>query len=268
MTKPCFSFPSLLALVCLSTVIASPLHASMPRMNDDEPLRVAAAEILPESPGAVFSTSLQPTEILSHSDALADSAMAPEDSTTAGKFHRTIQPGQTAQPLNAGDKFLLSLRTRVTAISFAGTFFAAGIQHIQDGRPHYGVDRGAFGERLGASALTGTSRAILSYGLFASMFRQDPRYYVMGNQKSVKHRAIYSATRVLLVGGPNERSHVNWSNLAGSASSSALANTYYPERDRSFGKTASSFASSLGIQAASNELSEFFGDILRKIRHK
>lgn len=211
---------------------------------------------LPDAP----STQLKASTFAGDAQAIA--------TETAPKFHRTIQPNQTAQDLTAGDKLVLSLRTRASATSLAGTFLSAGFDHLRNGRPHYGSDKGAFGERLGASALTSTSRAVFTYGIYASIFHQDPRYYVMGNQHGFAKRVVYSASRVVLQGKPDGATHVNISSILGTASSSALANAYYPAVDRSFSKSTTSFLSSLGTQAALTVLTEFTGDIKRKFRHK
>jgi hypothetical protein len=56
--------------------------------------------------------------------------------------------------------------------------------------------------------------------------------------------------------------------MAGVASSSALTLTYYPERDRDIADTFSGIGISLGMSMVSNEMHEFIGDVMAKIRHK
>ena len=57
-----------------------------------------------------------------------------------------------------------------------------GWEQLINSNPQYGTDSGAFGERLGAAALLQNSRAVLSDGIMAAIFRQDPRYYRQGHR--------------------------------------------------------------------------------------
>lgn len=186
----------------------------------------------------------------------------------AKKYKRTIKAGQQAQPLGAGDKMAFSVVNQFTLSNLAGNLLGAGISHWDDGRPHYGVDKGAFGERLGATSLKGFTQSVFSYGIYASVFHDDPRYYVLGSGHSFSKRAIYSATRMVITRKDDGSSGVNWSRLAGITSAAALANAYYPDRDRTVGKTATSTLTSIAVGAATNELNEFIGDVMKKFHHK
>jgi hypothetical protein len=185
----------------------------------------------------------------------------------AKKFHRVIQPNESGVSLSGGEKLELSVMSRLTLTGAASTLFSAGWSHIRDSDPHFGTDSGAFGERLGAAAIKETTESIFSYGIYASMFHDDPRYYVMGRQKKITVRAIYAASRVVVTQKDNGRAAINWPDFAGIASATALTNAYYPSRDHGFSNGAESFAVSLGTSALSNELDEFLDDALRLVRH-
>lgn len=185
-------------------------------------------------------------------------------------LHRTVPAGMGLQPLTAGEKFELSLRSRFSAGAFAGALFGAGWSHLNNSRPHYGTDRGAFGERLGAAELKQTSESFFSSGLYAAAFHEDPHYYVMGPGPGhgVAHRAIYAATRVLVTRTDDGGTSVNFAKLTGLASSNALANLYYPAQDQAVSKTISSFLTNIGTSALSLELNEFLPDVIHAVRHK
>ena len=70
----------------------------------------------------------------------------------AKRFATTIKPGETALPLSAGDKWQLAIRKQLTLGSLASPLISAGFGNLNNSRPHYGTDSGAFGERLGAAA--------------------------------------------------------------------------------------------------------------------
>ncbi len=158
--------------------------------------------------------------------------------------------------------------SRLTLSDIASTAFSAGWSHIRDSPPHFGTDSGAFGERLGALALKQTSQSIFNYGIYASLLHDDPRYYVMGRQGSIGVRALYSASRLVITQRDDGRAAINWPKFAGIASATALANAYYPPRDRGFAHGAAAFGISLWTSILNNEIHEFVGHGLRQLRHR
>jgi hypothetical protein len=184
--------------------------------------------------------------------------------------HRVIRSGIIVPPLSPSEKLRLSIRSATSFTAFGSALFGAGIRHLTDSRPHYGTDKAGFGERLGAGSLKQASEQVLSYGVYASLFHEDPHYYVLGRTRNcgIKERAIYSATRVFVTRTDAGGTSVNWAKMAGVASSSALTLTYYPDRDRDVTTTLSGIGVSLGMSMVSNEMHEFIGDVITKIRHK
>jgi hypothetical protein len=229
---------------------------------------------LPNAPGTTqpFAAPTDQSAIdakLSASEASAGIGTA-ETQRNKPFLHRNVPPGEGLQPLTAGQKFELSFRSRFSAGAFAGALFGAGWSHLNNSRPHYGSDRGAFGERLGAAELKQTSESFFTSGLYASAFHEDPHYYIMGPGPGhgIAHRALYAATRVLVTRTDGGGTSVNYAKLAGLASSNALANAYYPDADRGPDKTATAFLTNIGTSALSLELSEFLPDVFHAIHHK
>lgn len=184
----------------------------------------------------------------------------------AKKFHRIVQPGEVVVPLTGGEKLELAVVSRFTVSDVASTAFSAGWSQVRNSAPHFGTDSGAFGERLGALALKQTTQSILSYGIYADLFHDDPRYYVMGRQKNVGVRALYSASRLVIAQKDDGRAAINWPKFAGIASSTALTDAYYPARDHGFTNGATAFGVSLFTSILNNEIHEFIGDGLRMVR--
>jgi hypothetical protein len=191
----------------------------------------------------------------------------PQTGTPARKFHRVVQAGEFGQPLNSFDKIKLSIMSRLTFSDIGSTAFSAGFSQIRDSSPHFGSDSGAFGERLGALALKQTSQSIFTYGIYASLFHDDPRYYVMGRQRKIGVRALYSASRLVITQTDDGRAAINWPKFAGIASATALTDLYYPPHDHGFAHGASAFGVSLWTSILNNEIHEFVGDGLRLLRH-
>jgi hypothetical protein len=172
------------------------------------------------------------------------------------------------QALTTGQKFELSFRSRIGLGAFGSALFGAGERHLNNSRPHYGTDSGAFGERLGAAELKQVTESFFSYGLYASMFHEDPHYYVLGRGHSPVDRAVYSATRPFITLTDSGGHSVNWSKIAGQASATALTNAYYPDNDRGIAESFSSFGSNMASSILTNEIHEFAGEIFGKFRHK
>jgi hypothetical protein len=186
----------------------------------------------------------------------------------ARKFHRVVHADEIAPPLTAGDKFELAIMSRLTVTDVFSTAFSAGLSQWRDSRPHYGVDEGAFGERLGGIALKQTTQSIFSYGIYAAAFHDDPRYYIMGDGHSVAKRAVYSATRLVITRKDDGSAAANWPKFAGIVSAAALSNAYYPQRDRGPLNTTYSVLNSFATSVLNNEIHEFIGDAAKILHHK
>ncbi|HKO20760.1 MAG TPA: hypothetical protein VJU82_17935 [Acidobacteriaceae bacterium] len=232
---------------------------------------------LPDSPGFVMQAATQSadSEVAAASSiddpAGARSVTAPPSPIYPGSHpyrHRVVPADMGPQPLTSGQKLELSLRSSVTPMSFVSNFISAGWSQMNNSRPHFGTDRGAFGERLGTAKMKQAGENLMSYGLFASAFHEDPHYYVMGRSHSVKERAIYSGTRVFITRKDDGGTGVNWAKLFGLACSNALTNAYYPDQDRGATANATAFATNIGTSALSLELNEFLPDVIHAVHKK
>lgn len=237
----------------------------------------AQTNSLPDSPGYLMMQATAQSDGSQVVSTSADSAgttpavstpPSPLYPTSHPYLHRIVKPGMGPQPLTAGQKYKLALRSPYSLVSFGTNVVTTGESHLADSRPHYGTDRAGYGERLGAAEIKTIDETFLSYGLFAAVFRDDPHYYIMGSSHSIKERAVYSASRLVLTRRDSGSTGINWPKLLGLAGSQALTNAYYPDRDRGVSKTVTAYFSNLGTSAATNELNEFLPDVLKSVRHK
>jgi hypothetical protein len=233
--------------------------------------QIAAVDDLPDSPGALLEERIAATSPPSL-DPPQDPTKTAADSAGyikwAPKYHRTVHPDERAYTLTATDKLKLSIMSRLTPGEAVSTVVAAGWSQWRNSRPHYGTDSGAFGERLGGLAIKQTSQAVLTYGVFAAAFHEDPRYYVMGPSKPLVHRALFSALTVAYTRKDDGSSGINWARFAGNAAATALTTAYYPVQDHGFGNESKAFATSLATTVLNSELHEFGGDVFRWIHLK
>ncbi len=188
--------------------------------GQSESLR-AESSALPEAPSAALGPAAGSAAVRA---ALSLSEASP--------YQSVIEPGQVAPPLDAHDKMMIGLKRSFSPLAATGWLFSAGYGQL-DGTPHYGSDRGAFGERLGAAALRDVSEAVLTDGV---------------------------ALQPLLTRTDTGHSALNVSLLAGTLSGSALTNAYYPKPDRSAGQTLETFGFSMEGSVVGNLIREFLPD--------
>ena len=185
-------------------------------------------------------------------------AVLPEASHT----DKYIEPGQVAPTLTAGDKALLGVKDAFSLFSAVGWITSAGYEQLVNGSPNYGTDRGAFGQRIGASAIRDITEGVFSDSIMSPLLHEDPRYYRMGPGHNFFVRAAYAATRPILTRTDGGHTTVNLALLAGNLGGSALTNLYYPQVNRNATDTMETFGGSIGGSAIGDVVNEFLGDVI------
>jgi hypothetical protein len=170
-------------------------------------------------------------------------------------------------PLSVGDKLKLSFQEQFTPFAVASMFFAAGWEQLVNSNPKYGADSTAYVQRVGAAALRQTSQAVFSDGVYASVFRQDPRYYRLANGSLAK-RIFYAAGRTFRTRSDSGDPEINYSLLFGHATAQALTLAYYPDRSQNGRVAVTGFAWSLLGNMLGNQYHEFWPDVLQAILQK
>jgi hypothetical protein len=190
---------------------------------------------------------------------------APPNARTKHSAHlaMTVAPNEIAEPMPVRDKIVGGLGDSVSLFAATGWVASAGYSHLTNGSPNYGTDKGAFGQRLGAAAIRNVSQDIFSDCLFAPVFHQDPRYYIMGRGHNILKRAVYAGTRAII--GRTDGGHTtpNFALIAGNAAGAALTVTYYPAKNTTFSEVAETFGGSMGGSALGFVVTEFIGDALQ-----
>jgi hypothetical protein len=105
----------------------------------------------------------------------------------------------------------------------------------------------------------------LTSAIFASAFRQDPRYYRLGTG-SILHRAGYSLSRIFVTLSDTGHTQFNVSEILGSATAAGLYNTYHPASDRTVGNTLETWWMQVGYDTGFILVREFWPDVRQKFR--
>jgi hypothetical protein len=189
----------------------------------------------------------------------------------ARRYAQVIEPGQATQPFSAPEKLVFSFTEVARPITLLPALYSAGYEQIFETDPQYGHDLGAFGEKFGSAMLRRGSVKIISDGLLAGAFHQDPRYYRIANG-SILHRGVLSARQAVIRRSDDGVNQFNYSGIIGRAVAAALVVTYYPEPSVTARVVGNTFWTSIATDAGGNLLVEFIPSlthkfpILRKLR--
>jgi hypothetical protein len=170
--------------------------------------------------------------------------------------------------MTVGDKVKGGLINSVSLFSALGWLGAAGWEQLWNDSPNYGSNSTAFAQRFGAAAARGASEGVFSNCLFAPLFHEDPRYYIMGKGHPFFKRLVYAGTRVLITRTDSGHATPNFSLLAGNAAGSALTIPYYPPKNTTFSEVAQTFGGSIGGSAVGFVVNEFIVDVLVELHLK
>jgi hypothetical protein len=221
---------------------------------------------LPDSPGALFPSSSSSADANSADPGPADpnGAQTPTGPRPKATAHlkMIVNPGEVAEPMPVRDKVVAGFTNSVSLFSATGWLTSAAWGQLINGSPNYGTDAGAFGQRLGAAAIRGVSQGVFSNSLFAPLFHEDPRYYVMGKGHPFFKRIVYAGTRAIITRTDNGHTSFNFSLLAGNAAGAALTIPYYPAQNTSFKEVAETFGGSIGGSTLGFVVDEFIVDAL------
>lgn len=182
------------------------------------------------------------------------------------------QQTATYTPLTSDEKMRRAFKSAfLTPAAYALPFVSAVITEVgEDDLPHKDTDdRVADGlSRFAIKFGRRSTTVLLSNGVYASLFKQDPRYERADPNKGFAARALHAASRVFITRGDNGKYQPNYSRFAGQLSGSALSNLWEqstPGHDRiGADATFRRFGSSFLTGALFNVVREFLPGILGK----
>jgi len=157
---------------------------------------------------------------------------AEESQRIAGIFPNfyVVYDHQQYAPLNSKQKFHLAMKLLTDPVTTAGFGLNAAIYQIAD-YPSYGQGSKGYGKRLGATFAGGYTNILIGDALLPSLLHQDTRYFYQGTG-TTKSRLIHALSSAFVIKGDDGRRQFNFSGIGGNLASGAIANAYYPEKDR------------------------------------
>jgi hypothetical protein len=191
-----FNSNSLFATLALLFAVIPFAAAQAPLASNPVAGIIAASTRLdiPDSPGLLFNSSSSPAD----PDSASFDPAAKSVFKHSPHLHMVVLPGEIGDPMTVHDKVAAGLKNSVSLFSMTGWLASAGYEQLTNGSPNYGTDAGAFGQRLGIGAIHGISNGVFSNSLFAPIFHEDSRYYVIGPGHPFRKRLVYAATRSVI----------------------------------------------------------------------
>ena len=138
-------------------------------------------------------------------------------------------PSPTPAPLTPGQKMSRSFkRAFLSPMPYASSAFSATLTQIrEDDQPHKTTgDKVADGlSRMAISFGRSATRTIFTGGIYASLFKQDPRYD-RSKSKGFGGKALHAVSRVFVTRDDDGNIEPNYSRFAGVLTASALSNAW------------------------------------------
>lgn len=179
----------------------------------------------------------------------------------APRRHSALRPCA----MDAGDKFRAFLSDAFDPLSYAGAAWDAALAQIAWDDAGYGQGAAGYGKRYSAAVTDNAQGSFFGTFLYPALFRQDPRYFRLG-QGAVKQRFGHALAHRFVTQSDSGKRMFNYSEWLGTVSSKALSNLYHPGNPRGFAPTASRVGFSVANDMAWDVLREFWPEVARKFK--
>lgn len=175
------------------------------------------------------------------------------------------KPHRKLCSLSAEEKFHLFWDNTLEPVTFFGAGFSAGLSQAENDDPTFGQGMAGYGKRYAAALADSASGDFFHTFLFPAIFHQDPRYYRRFEGRT-SDRLGHALSHVFVAHSDSGKRIFNFSEWLGTASSTALANTYHPGNRRGFGPAAERMGVSIGTDMGFDVLREFWPEIVHTFR--
>ena len=140
------------------------------------------------------------------------------------------------------------------------------MSQAENSEPGYGQGPIGYARRYGAAFADGTIENYFTSAILPSVLHQDPRFFQSG-KGGFWHRTDYAVSRIFVTRSDSGNNQFNYSEVFGSAISSAISTySYHPRQDKTLANAASVWGTQVGWDSATFVLKEFWPDIRRKLR--
>src|SRR5262249_40301633 len=173
---------------------------------------------------------------------------------------------QNAAPLPTKLKFRLARKFLTDPVTMLGFVLNASIYQMA-GYPSYPQGAKGYGQRLGATLVGGYTNILVGDAILPSLLHQDTRYFYRGTG-TTKSRLLHALSTPFVIRGDDGRRKFNFSDFGGDLASGAIANAYYPDKDRGVHLVVRSTLIGVGGRMANAVFQEFILHKFTSRHHK
>jgi hypothetical protein len=174
-------------------------------------------------------------------------------------------PPVSTAPMTAGEKFELFARKSFLSPGAYALSVVSGVygEWTDSKNNHHHAKPGDFAaDSMTRAARSFTFRANANFFekfMFASLFKQDPRYH-RSDKKGAGAKIAYAVSRIFVTQGDrNGKDEFNASFIAGGLAASGMANLWERDERQDLHHFATRFGTHVGLTALTNILREFIG---------
>jgi hypothetical protein len=198
----------------------------------------------------------------------APPVQAPEDKRIFGVLpnNRTTENSIPFHFITPRQKVMIAVKDSFDWPVFPTAGLFAALYQIENQNPSFGQGMNGYAKRFSTAYGDQMIGNMMTEGFIPAVFHQDPRYFRSG-EGSIKGRAWYALTRIVVARMDSGRNSFNFSEWGGNAAAVAISNAYYPDT-RTAADNAQRLLIACGTDAFSNVLKEFWPDVKRKFFQK
>ncbi|MDQ2833076.1 MAG: hypothetical protein M3Y50_04880 [Acidobacteriota bacterium] len=179
---------------------------------------------------------------------------------------RAVSANVHLPPQTVKEKFVTASHDSFDYSSIFLPAAVAGINQATKSTPEFHQGAAGYGRYFWHTFVDQTSENYLVEFIVPTITREDTRYYTLGHGGFLK-RAGYSLSRVVVTRNDAGHDTFNLSEIVGSGAGAGISNLYYPRSQRDFSNTASRWGTSIGIDAGTFLIHEFWPDVNHALFH-
>jgi len=173
----------------------------------------------------------------------------------------------TETALTPMQKFKLFVDNTISVHTILAAMAGSALTQADNAPTGFGQGWGAYGKRFSTSMARDASGEFFGTFILASALHEDPRFFPL-YKPAFKSSLKYSVRCLFITRNDDGERVKNISGLAGPLMGEALANVYWPDRNRSVLDTLSRYGVDLLSHAAGNMVRQYWPVIFAKVQQK
>ncbi len=165
-------------------------------------------------------------------------------------------------PLSPGGKFKIFVNQSISPAYILAAGVSAAVNQATNTPGATGQGWDAYGTRVGYSMARASSTSFFGTFVFASILRQDPRFFPESHP-SLGRAIKYSAKRMVVTRNDAGKDVFNSSGLLGPLAAEALSNVYLPRSEQTGAKSMERYGTDLAWRFAANMFKEYWPTVFR-----